>query len=46
MLCVVAGGKALRADTGPSQRRVWFVLALATVGYIVMVAITRSPGPF
>jgi uncharacterized membrane protein SirB2 len=40
---VVAGSRALRADASPRQRRLWFGLALATVGYIVMVALTRSP---
>lgn len=40
---VYAGSRALRVGAGARQRRFWFVLALATVGYIVLVAVTRSP---
>ena len=40
---VFAGSRALRVAASAQQRRLWFVLALATVTYIVLVAVTRSP---
>lgn len=39
---VFAGGKALRDGISPARQRGWFALALATVAYIVLVAVTRS----
>ena len=40
---VVLGKRALRADAPRRERACAFAAALASVGYIVAVAITRSP---
>ena len=42
LLYIVLGHMAFRADAPPARQAVAFAAALATVSYIVMVAITRS----
>lgn len=40
---IVFGMMALKRGRTKAQRAAWFVAALAAFGYIVMVALTRSP---
>lgn len=42
LLYIVLGHMAFRADAPPARQALAFAAALATVAYIVMVAITRS----
>ena len=43
---ILLGKQALRKDISPVQRLPWFVAALAAIGYIFAVALTRNPWPF
>lgn len=43
LLYILLGMRALGKDTPPRQRLAYFVAALLSAGYIVGVALTRSP---
>lgn len=43
---ILLGKQALRSGISHRQRLSWFVAALAAIGYIFAVALTRSPWPF
>ena len=46
LLYIGLGRQALKPDLTSRQRLPWFVGALATVGYIVVVAVTKRPMPW